>query len=325
MRRRDFIAGLGGAAAAWPVVARAQRSSVPVIGFLFLGSADNYVAIEGFGRGLSEEGYNDRNVKIEYRGADGQYDRLQDLAEELVRRRVDVIVAGGTSAPGLAAKTATSTIPVIFQTGSDPVADRLVASMNRTGGNITGVSRMTVILGPKRLELLREVAPKANRFCFLMNRNNPHADVMMDQFRKAALSLGVGLTISALNEESELETAFRAMAQQGTDALLVEADPAMERWTDKIVALTRQHSIPAMANNRTLVVAGGLMSYDSSLRDSFRQAGVYVGRVLKGDKPANLPVLQPTKFELVINLKTAKALGLTVPPTLLARADEVIE
>ena len=325
MTRREFIALLGGSAVTSPFAAQAQQAVVPVIGFLNLGS-DNNVSIEGFRRGLAEEGYSDdHNVKVEYRWAHGQYDRLAGLAMDLVRRRVDVIVAGGTSAPGLAAKAATSTIPIVFQTGSDPVADQLVPSMNRSGGNITGVSRMTVMLGPKLLELLREVAPKANAFGFLMHRNNPHAGVMMEQFRKAALALGVRLTMVALNDESELGTAFRTMAQQSTDALLIENDPAIERWMDRIVALTTEHSMPAIANNRAFVIAGGLMSYDASLGDSFRQVGVYVGRVLKGEKPANLPVMQPTKFDLVINLKSAKALGLTVPPQLIARANEAIE
>jgi putative ABC transport system substrate-binding protein len=326
VKRREFITLLGGAAVARPLAARAQQTAKPVIGFLNLSSANNSVLIAGFGRGLAEVGYVDgRNVQIEYRWADGHYDRLSDLAADLIRRRVDVIAAGGTSAPGLVAKAATSTIPIVFQTGSDPVVDGLVASMNRSGGNITGVSRMTVTLDPKRLGLLHEVVPKAKVFGFLMHQNTPRPDSVIDQVQNAAQSLGVSLTIAKLSAESELERSFVTMSQQGADALLIESDPAMERWTNKIITLTAQHSMPAISNNRGYVLAGGFMSYDSSLGDSFRQVGVYVGRILKGEKPADLPVMQPTTFELVINLKTAKALGLTVPPTLLARADEVIE
>jgi putative ABC transport system substrate-binding protein len=330
MRRREVIALFGGAAASSllrPLDARAQQPALPVVGVFHPGSADaSAYAVEGLRRGLAEAGYVEgRNVTIEYRWADGHYDRLPELVADLVRRHVDVIAACGSSAPGLAAKAATSTIPVVFQTGSDPVADGLVASMNRPGGNITGVSRMTVLLDPKRLELLHDVVPKANVFAVLVNRDSARADFVIEQVQKAARSLGLNVVTVKVGAENELDGAFATMAQQHADALLVANDPAMERWRDKIVALTIQHTVPAMFNNRSYIAAGGLMSYDSSIVDSFRQVGGYIGRILKGEKPADLPIQQPTKFDLVINLKTAKALGLSIPQTLLVTADEVIE
>jgi putative ABC transport system substrate-binding protein len=327
MRRREFIALLGGAAAAWPLAARAQQPALPVVGVFNPGSAAALAyLVEGFRRGLAEAGYVEgRNVTIEYRWADGHYDRLPEIAAEFVRRGVDVIVASGSSAPGLAAKAATSTIPIVFQTGADPVADGLVASMNRPGGNITGFSRMTVLLDPKRLELLRQAVPKATVFATLVNPNSPRADFEIEQVQKAARALGLSMTIVKVGGENELEAAFATMTQRGTGALLVANDPTMQQWTDKIIALTMHHALATMFNNRAYVAAGGLMSYDSSIVDSYRQVGVYVGRVLKGEKPADLPILQPTKFDLVLNLKTAKALGLSIPQTLVVAADEVIE
>ena len=327
MRRREFITVLSGAAASWPLAARAQQSTMPVVRVFHPGSpGTSGYTLEGLRRGLAEAGYVEgRNVTLEYRWADGHYDRLPGLVADLVGRRVDVIAACGSSAPGLAAKAATSTIPIVFQTGADPVADGLVASMNRPGGNITGVSRMTVLLDPKRIELLHDVVPKANVFAVLVNRDSARADFVIEQFLKAARALGLGVVTVKVGAENELDGAFATMAQQHADALLVGNDPAMERWRGKIVALTKQHSVPAIFNNRSYVSAGGLMSYDSSIVDSFRQVGDYIGRILKGDKPGDLPIQQPTKFDLVINLKTAKALGLTVPQSLLATADEVIE
>ena len=327
MKRRQFVSLLGGAAATWPLVARGQLPAVPVIGFLSPGSADSQAyMMEGFSRGLSEAGYvQGRNVMIEYRWAEGQYDRLSEFASELVRRPADVIVAAGSSAPGLAAKAATSMIPIVFQTGADPVADGLVASMNHPGGNITGVSRMTVALDPKRIELLHEVVPKAIVLGLLVSRDSSRAGLVIEQVQKAAGSLGLTVATAKVGAEDELESAFATMVQEGTGALLVANDPVMQRWMDKIVALTMRHALPAMFTNRPYVMAGGLMSYDSSITDSFRQVGVYVGRILKGEKPSDLPIQQPTKFELIINLKTAKALGLTVPLTLQASADELIE
>jgi putative ABC transport system substrate-binding protein len=338
MKRREVIALLGGAAASsvsWPLAARAQQPAMPVIGFFNPGSAvaNGYLA-DAFRRGLAETGYAEgRNVAIEYRWADGRYDRLAALAAELVRLRVTVIAACGSSAPGLAARAATSTIPIVFQTGGDPVLDGLVASMNRPGGNVTGVSRITVELEPKRLELLREAVPKATVIAVLLNPGSPHAELLVQRLQAAVRSLGrerelgrergLELEIVKAGAASELEGAFATMARQGV--LLVPNDPSMTGWAGQIAALAMRHAIPTMFGNRVNVAAGGLMSYDSSLTDSYRQVGAYVGRVLKGEKPSDLPVVQPTKYELVINLKTAKALGLAISPMLLARADEVIE
>jgi putative ABC transport system substrate-binding protein len=327
MRRRDFIKVITGSAAAWPLAASAQQTAMPVVGFFNPGNASvQTYLVEGFRRGLAEAGYSEgRNVAVEYRWADGHYDRLPEIAADLVRRRVEVIVAGGSSAPGLAAKAATSTIPIVFQTGADPVADGLVSSMNRPRGNITGVSRMTVALEPKRLELLHDVVPKASVFAMLVNQNSPRADFEIEQVQKAAKSLGYRLEIVKIGVEEELEGVFDKMAHEKMDALVVENDPTMQEWDEKIVALTIRHAIPTMFNNRRYVVKGGLMSYDSSLVDSYRQVGTYVGRILKGEKPAELPILEPTKFDLALNLKTAKTLALAIPLKMQAFADEVIE
>jgi putative ABC transport system substrate-binding protein len=331
MNRRELITLLGGAAAAssasWPLVARAQQRAMPVIGFLNPGTADaNTPFVEAFHRGLAESGYGEgRSVAVDYRWADGHYDRLPALAVDLVRRRVTVIAACGSSAPGLAAKAATSSIPIVFQTGSDPVADALVASMNRPGGNVTGVSRMTLALEPKRLELLHDVVPKATAIAFLHNPGNPRAGLQVQQLEEPARALGLKLAVAKAGAEHELDVAFAAMTQQNVGALLVASEPSYTVWYAKIAALAARHAIPTMFPSRAVIALGGLISYDSSLLDSYRQVGAYVARVLKGEKPADLPVMQPTKFELVINLKTAKTLGLEVPPMLLARADEVIE
>jgi putative tryptophan/tyrosine transport system substrate-binding protein len=324
MRRREFIGLLGGAAA-WPVQARAQHPAIPVIGYLDL-QPPGHVGIEPFRQGLSETGYVEgRNVAIEYRWANGKYDRLSALANDLVRSQVAVIAACATSAPGLAAKAATSTIPIVFQTGGDPVQDGLVASMNRPGGNVTGVSRLAVTTAPKRLELMRELSPKATVIGLLVNATNPRSELVVQQIEEAARALGLRLHVLKASTEDELDSGFASLVQLGVDALLVAQEPSYFRWREQIIALAARHAIPATYGQREYPAAGGLMSYDASVADSFRQVGLYVGRILKGEKPADLPVQQPTKFELVINLKTAKALGLTVPPTLLARADEVIE
>jgi putative ABC transport system substrate-binding protein len=264
-------------------------------------------------------------VAIEYRWAKGQYDQLPALAADLVRRRVAVIAALATSAPGRAAKDATSTTPIVFQTGGDPVEDGLVASMNRPGGNITGASRMSVATDPKRLELLRAAVPDATAIACLVNPASPRSKSQVQQIQDSARSLGLKLQIVNASTEQELETAFAMMVQAGAAALLLATDPFMDAMREPIARLAARHALPTMAGNRSYVVAGSLMSYDASLTDSFRQAGVYVGRILKGEKPADLPVLQPTKFELVINLKTATALGIEIPPKVLALADEVIE
>jgi ABC-type uncharacterized transport system substrate-binding protein len=327
--RRDAVALVGGAAGLsptlWPLAARAQQA-MPTVGLLSLASPNTTYIVEALRRGLAEAGYVEgRNVAIESRYADGHYEQLPALAAELLRRRVAVIAAWGTSAPGLAAKAATSTIPIVFQTGSDPVADGLVASLNRPGGNITGVSRMSVETDPKRLEFLHEAVPKATVIAMLLNPDSQRAEPQIQQVERAGRSLGVRLEIVRVRAESELDGAFAAMVRQGIGALLVGTDASMNSWVDQFAALTLRHAIPTMFSNRIFVVAGGLMSYDASQSDSYRQAGVYVGRVLKGEKPADLPVLQPTRFELVLNLKTAKALGLDIPLKLQAFAEEVIE
>jgi putative tryptophan/tyrosine transport system substrate-binding protein len=326
LRRRDFITLIGGAAASWPLTVRAQQSAMPVIGFLDATQPLHHAGIAPFKRGLSETGYVEgRNVAIEYRWAEGKYDRLPALAADLVRSQVTVIAACVTSAPGLAAKAATSTIPIVFQTGGDPVQDGLVASMNRPGRNVTGASRLAVTIAPKRLELLRELSPKATVIGLLVNPTNPRSELVVQQIEEAARALGLSLLVLKVSAEGELDSVSASLVQLGVGALLVAQEPSFMRWRDQIIALAARHAIPATYGQREYPAAGGLMSYDASVADSFRQVGVYVGRILKGEKPADLPVMQPTKFELVLNLKTAKALGLTVPDKLLALADEVIE
>ena len=325
MKRREFITLMGGAAVAWPLAARTQQSAIPVIGYLDA-TQPPHAGIAPLLRGLSETGYVEgRNVAIEYRWADGKYDRLPALAADLVNNQVDVIVAITTSAPGLAAKAATSAIPIVFQTGGDPVQDGLVTSMNRPGRNVTGVSRLAVTIAPKRLELLRELAPKATVIGLLVNPTNPRSELVVQQIEEAARELGFRLHVLKVITEGELDSAFASLVQLGVGALLVAQEPSYFRWREQIIALAARHAIPATYGQREYAAAGGLMSYDASVADSFRQVGVYVGRILKGEKPADLPVMQPTKFELVINLKTAKVLGLTVPDKMLALADEVIE
>jgi putative ABC transport system substrate-binding protein len=324
LRRREFISILGGATA-WPLAARSQQPAMPVIGFIS-GTALPAVYLPAIQQGLGEAGYTEgKNVAIEYRSAAGQYDRLPALAADLVRRQVAVIAAVGTSAPGLAAKTATSVIPVVFQTGGDPVQDGLVSRMNRPGGNVTGVSRLSVALEPKRLELLHEVVPKATVIGLLVNPLNPRTQIVVQQMWEPAHSLGLTLNVLKAGTEGELDTAFANLMQQGVGALLVAQEPSYNRWVEHIVALAARHMMPSMYGSRLYAVAGGLMTYDASVLDSIRQVGVYLGRILKGEKPADMPVVQPTKFELVINAQTARMLSLTVPPTLLATADEVIE
>jgi putative tryptophan/tyrosine transport system substrate-binding protein len=301
---------------------RAQQPAIPVIGYLDA-TQPPHAGIDPFRRGLSETGYVEgRNVAIEYRWADGKYDRLPALATDLVRSQVAVIAACVTSAPGLAAKAATSTIPIVFQTGGDPVQDGLVASMNRPGGNVTDLA---VTIAPKRLELMRELSPKATVIGLLVNPTNPRSELVVQQIEEAARALGLRLHVLKVSTEGELDSVFVSLVQLGVGALLVAQEPSYFRWREQIIALAARHAIPATYGQREYPAAGGLMSYDASVADSFRQVGLYVGRILKGEKPADLPVQVPTKYELVINLKAAKALGLEVPPMLLGRADEVIE
>jgi putative ABC transport system substrate-binding protein len=325
MRRRKFISLVGGAVA-WPATARAQQATMPVIGYLDATQPLYHAGVAPFLRGLSKTGYVEgRNVAIEYRWAEGKYDRLPALAADLVSSQVNVIAACVTSAPGLAAKAATSTIPIVFQTGGDPVYDGLVASMNRPGGNVTGASRLAVTIAPKRLELLRELSPKATVIGLLVNPTNPRSELVVHQIDEATHTLGLTLHVLKVSTDGELAGGFASLAQLGVGGLLVAQEPTYMRWRDQITALAARYAIPATYGQREYPAAGGLMSYDASVADSFRWVGVYVGRILKGEKPADLPVIQPTKFELVLNLKTAKALGLTVPDQLLALADEVIE
>jgi putative ABC transport system substrate-binding protein len=326
MKRREFILALGGAASL-PFAARAQQAAMPVIGFLDSGFPAGMTAyLDGFRRGLRETGFTEgQNVAIEYRWAEGRMDQLKAFAAELARLPVDVIVGSRGPAPGLAAKTATSTIPVVVQTGSDPVEIGLVASMNKPGGNVTGVTRMSSALIAKRLGIILELVPRTSAITLLVNPNGPQTAEQIRDMQEPTRALGLQLHIAKASKESELGPAFAEARQNNAQALIVATDNLFIGLRDTIIALAASHVLPAMYFERESVAAGGLMSYSASLADSFRQVGAYVGRILKGEKPADLPVLQPDKFELVINLKTAKALGLSVPPTLLATADEVIE
>ena len=327
MRRRDVITLLGGAAAAWPLAARAQQPTIPVIGFLHQGSPEAYAKFAAaFRKGLGEAGYADgRNVLIEYRWAQGESNRLPELAADLVNRRVTVIATLGSIAATLAAKAATTGIPIVFMSGADPVQTGVVASLNRPGGNITGIGSMNNGLAAKQLGLLHELLHRAARFAVLVNPDNAQSQSVIAEVQTAASALGVQIDILTVTTNRDINLVFAAVVQKRPDGLLISPDPLFTNRLVQLATLSARHVMPTIYSLREFAEVGGLMTYGSNFSDLFRQAGNYTGRVLNGEKPAELPILQPTKFEFVINLQTAAALGLDVPPTLLARADEVIE
>jgi putative tryptophan/tyrosine transport system substrate-binding protein len=326
MRRREFVTFFGRAAVAWPIVARAQPISLPVIGYLEGASREQFTdLIPAFRRGLSETGYIDgQNVRIEYRWAEGSYDRLPALTAELVRARA-VLIFTTAFISAQAAKAVTTSIPIVFVSGPDPVQLGLVESLNRPGGNLTGVTLFTSMVEAKRLQLLHEVLPATTTFAFIVNPSNSRADFDIQEMETAARDLGGQIIVVKAGADHDFEAAFAALAKRPIQALVIGGDPFFNSHAQRLVALASHYAIPTIYPLHEYAAFGGLMSYGSSISDAYRQAGIYAGRILKGAKPADLPVMQPTKFELVINLKTAKTLGLTVPPTLLSRADEVIE
>jgi putative ABC transport system substrate-binding protein len=327
IRRRKFLATLGGAAAAWPLAARAQQATMPVIGYLGAQSPAAFASrVTAFRQGLGETGYVEgRNVAIEFRWAEGHHDRLPALAAELVARRVAVIVAPGGAPAAIAAKSVTTTTPIVFEMGADPIAMGLVISLNRPGGNLTGVSSLNVEVTPKRLEILREAIPTATVVAVVLNPTSPTADSQLRNLQEAARALGLQLHVLHASTMRDFDTVFATLLQLRASGLVVASDTFFATHSEQLAALTVRHAVPAIHQSRDFTLAGGLMSYGGSFVQSHRQAGVYTGRVLKGDKPADLPVQQVTKVELLINLKTAKALGVTFPLSLSGRADQVIE
>jgi putative tryptophan/tyrosine transport system substrate-binding protein len=326
MRRREFITFVGAAAAAWPLVARAQQPAMPVIGFVSAGSPQGYERVfAAFLKGLDETGYVEgHNVAIQVRWAEGRNDRLPSLVADLVQRKVNVIAATSTPA-ALAAKAATATIPVVFTTIADPVQIGLVTSLNRPSGNMTGVTSLSVELGPKLLELLHDSVPKATIMALLVNPTNPNLETQSRNLQAAALKLGLQPHIVNASTERDFDAVFAKLHELRADALMISQDPFFNAQSGQLGALSVRHAISAIYVNREFAAAGGLMSYGANRPDEWRKAGVYVGRILKGEKPTDLPVVQPTKFDLVINLKTARTLGLDIPPAMLVLADEVIE
>jgi putative tryptophan/tyrosine transport system substrate-binding protein len=327
MRRRDFIMLLGGVAAALPLAARAQQPAMPVIGYLHSGSPAPYAhLVATFHQGLKEAGaVEGKNFAIEYHWAEGHYDRLSALAADLVSRHVALIVAQGGDPPVLAAKSVTATIPVVFTSSSDPVKLGLVTSLNHPGGNVTGFWPFTSLLGTKRLELVRQLVSANSSIAVLVNPDNPNAGLDMAQLEDSARALGQSVSFVRARTEAEIKAVFATLSERRVSALLVNTDPFFLARPALFVSLAARNRIPAIYAQREFVAAGGLISYGASLADGYRQVGIYAGRILKGERPADLPVVQPTKFEIAINLKAAKELGLEIPPTLLALADEVIE
>jgi putative ABC transport system substrate-binding protein len=327
MRRREFIAILAGAAGTWSLDTLAQQSAFPVVGFLSSASPKPYAdRVAGFRKGLDETGYVEgRDLAIEFRWAQGQYDRLPVFAVDLVRQKVAAIISSGGDVAALAAKAATSSIPIVVVTGSDPVKAGLVASFNRPGGNVTGASFVATELETKRLELLRDLVPSTAVIGVLINPTNPAAESRSKDLQMAARTLDRDIHIVNASNEGDLEAAFATLTQKPAGALLVSTDSFFTSQRDRLVALATQYALPTIYPWREFVEAGGLMSYGPIINEVYRQAGIYTGRILKGEKPADLPFVRPTKFELVVNMKTAKALGLTLPALFLARADEVIE
>jgi ABC-type uncharacterized transport system substrate-binding protein len=325
--RRGFVATLVGGVFAGPLVTEAQRLGFREVGFLCSASSTPYVPfVAAFRHGLNKGGYIEgKNITIEFRWADGHYDRLRNLASDLVRRQVAVLVAVGGNGPVLAAKAATATIPIVFASGGDPVRAGIVASLNRPGANVTGVNQIFAALVPKQLEFLLQLVPKAGRISALINPNYPDVDLQRLELTEASTVIKRPIHIVNAGSQRAIDAAFLTFVQPKTDALLVANDPFFQARRDQIVALAARSAIPAMYFEDEFAVAGGLISYGASLKDTFHEVGIYTGRILKGAKPADLPVEQPTTFQLVINLKTAKVLGLTIPPSVLARADHVVE